>query len=78
MYIIFPIILGFVGEKYKNMSTIKYALFVSCMFIVVYLFICLTDDGSFIPSKVEMLLIAFGILFTTTLFHLQKKYRGIK
>jgi hypothetical protein len=78
MYIFFPVILEFVGERYKNMSTIKYALFVSCMFVLVYCFICITGGGSFISNKIEMLLIVFGILFTTTLFYLQKKYRGIR
>ena len=75
LYITLPMILGFVGQKYKDISTLKYAFFITFVFLLVYLLIYITDGGSLIPSQIEVMLITFGILFPTFLFYIQKKYR---
>lgn len=78
LYIFLPVILGFVGEKYKDMNTGKYSFFIAFVFFVVYLLIFFMEGGSFIPDKIQIGLIAFGIIFSTLLFHIQKKVRRIK
>lgn len=78
MYIFFPIILGFVGERYKNMNTAKYAAFSSFILLLYYLIPIIIDGDSFIPSRVEILIFTITIIIVTTIFHLQKRSRGIK
>ena len=78
MYIIFPIIIAFVGERYKNMSTLKYAIFISCVFLSAYILIVLIDRGSFIPDSFSVILCCSAIIVSAFLFYMQKRSRGIK
>lgn len=78
MYIFFPIILGFVGERYKNMNTAKYAAFTSFILFLYYLIPIIIDGDSFIPSRIEVLIFTTVIAVVTALFHWQKRARGIK
>ena len=78
MYIVFPLIIGFVGERYKDMSTVKYAVFITGIFIAAYVTIVLIDGGSFIPEKFFIKLFSFGVIIITAFFHLQKRLRGVK
>ena len=78
LLLILPIILGFVGERYKDMSTLKYFIFISFALILAFTIIIIIDGGFFVPIKFALILSLSTIIFTTLLFHLQKKYRKTK
>lgn len=78
LFIILPIILGFVAERYKDMSTLKYFIFVSCALVLAFTAIVIIDGGFFVPIKFTLILSVSTIIFMTLLFHLQKKYRKNK
>ncbi len=78
MYIIFPMILGFVGERYKDMNTAKYAAFSSFILLQYYLIPIIIEGRKFTLSKAEVLLFFSGIFVVTIIFHLQKRLRGVK
>lgn len=78
MYIIFPIILGFIGERYKDMNTAKYAAFSSFILLQYYLIPIIIEGGEFTLSKIEVILFFSGVFIVTAIFHWQKRLRGIK
>ncbi len=78
LYIITPMVVGFVGERYKNMKTIKYAVFISCVLLTDLIMIAIVDGGFFVPLKFALLLCGPVVLFATFLFHMQKRSRGVK
>ena len=77
-YVILGAVVGFVGEKYKNMSTIKYAFFIVFIFVLLYAWTFFEEGALSMPDIIELSIVAAGILIPTSIFHLQKKLRAVK
>lgn len=78
MYIIYPMIVGYIGERYKDMSTAKYALFILVVLSSIYVLINLLDGNMRMPDSFDLMICSSALLITTALFHFQKYYRKRK
>ena len=73
LFILMSMIIGYVGQRYKDMSTIKYAVFISFMLLLAFLIIAITDGGFFVSLKFTLTLSILVVAFSTAIFHWQKK-----
>lgn len=77
-YIIIWLIMFFFGERYKDISTKKYAIFLVFICFLFKTFSVFVDGESFMLDKHDLMLFSFVLCIGTFLFHLQKKCRGKK
>ena len=52
LHIITPMVVAFVGEHCKNIKTVKYAVFISCVLLIDLIMIAIVDGGFFCAFKI--------------------------
>jgi len=75
LLIVVPLIIGFVGERYKDSQTWLFGLFLIVLFCGIEFFICMTAHAKMFEAPVCNLLYLGGIVSGVGLFHLQKRAR---
>ena len=78
LYIIPPFIVVLVGERYKDMSTAKYAVFIFSVLMLTTLAIIISDGETFLTVKFTLTLILSVTALATFMFHMHKRERRIK
>ena len=71
LYIILPLFLGYIGERYKFMSTYKYAAITLGVIAFIYLFYYLFDDGKVLNIYFFPIFLGYFII-AVPLFHFLK------
>ena len=77
-YIIIPIIIGYIIERYKDMSTLNSGLLVFFTFFFVKIVLILLYGGAFINDVSEGIILGSIIVLCMLLFHFQKWLRKPK
>lgn len=78
LYILVPVVIGYIIERYKDMSTLKAGLLVFFTFFLVKVVFILVYGGSFINDVSEALILRSIIIMCMILFYFQKWIRRTK
>lgn len=78
VYTIPPLLLGYIGERYKDMSTIKYSIIIFLTLTAINFALYLGYGDNFIPDRFTLYYFVFGGGLIISLFHLQKVARRKK
>ncbi len=77
-YIIVPIVIGYIIERYKDMSTLKAGLLVFLTFFFWKVVLVLIYGGALITDLSEAIILGSIIVLCMLLFHFQKWMRRKK
>jgi|GEM_PF-4062349 CHASE2 domain-containing sensor protein len=78
LYIVVPLFLGYIGERYKDMRTSSYAVLIFILLLAVNTVLAITYGNKIIPSLDILLMGLLGGGSIVGLFHLQKYLRRKK
>ena len=75
LYIITPFIVGFIVERYKNMSTGLFAVLIFLFFVLFKVSLFLFFGDNVLPDLFEVIIGLSALSSTRLIFYIQKKLR---